>query len=163
VNADEIAAEIWPDDAENHAKEASQLAAQQRDDYVDDGVSFIAETVFSHASKAELVERAVAAGYEVTLHVVVVTEDLAVARVAQRVVSGGHSVPENKVRERFGRLWDHVGRAAAAAHETIIYDNSSASVAHRRIAVIRTNPASVTTYAPVPPWLPVKLQALLGP
>lgn len=161
VNADEIAAEIWPNEAEAHAREASELAAQQRDDYLADGVSFIAETVFSHVSKAELVERAVAAGYEVTLHVVVVPEELAVARVAQRVLHGGHSVPVGKIRSRYRRLWSHVVRAASVAHETILYDNSRASVSHRRFAVARTNPPSVTTYPPIPPWLPAELQRLV--
>jgi predicted ABC-type ATPase len=33
--------------------------------------------------------------------------DLAVQRVAQRVRQGGHAVPEEDVRRRFSRGWDH--------------------------------------------------------
>jgi predicted ABC-type ATPase len=34
--------------------------------------------------------------------------DLAVQRVAQRVRQGGHAVPEEDVRRRFSRGWDHL-------------------------------------------------------
>jgi predicted ABC-type ATPase len=63
------------------------------------------ETVFSHPSKRQLVEAAIDTGYLVSLHVVMVPEGLAVARVAQRVRDGGHDVPEDKIRSRYLRLW----------------------------------------------------------
>ncbi len=40
---------------------------------------FIAETVFSHPSKLDLIDHAYAAGFTVFLHVMLVPEDLAVA------------------------------------------------------------------------------------
>lgn len=163
VNADEIAAELWPDDAMLHAKEASQLAQQQRADYIAEGVSFIAETVFSHPSKVELVRDAVAAGYEVTLHVVVVPKELAVARVEDRVEAGGHDVPHDKIRQRYDRLWSLVVEAAGVAAETVLCDNSSDTASHRRFAIVRTNPASVSITGPTPAWLPVELSGLITP
>lgn len=45
------------------------------------------------------------AGHRVVLHIVLVPEELAVARVVDRVTHGGHQVPEGKVRARFGQLW----------------------------------------------------------
>ena len=45
-----------------------------------DRTSFVTETVFSHPSKVDLVRAAAAAGYQVTLHVVMVPVDLSVAR-----------------------------------------------------------------------------------
>lgn len=124
VNADEIAAELWPNDAILHAKEASQLAEQQRDDYIAEGVSFIAETVFSHPSKLDLIDAAVAAGYTVALHAVMVPEDLSVQRVAHRVASGGHAVPEDKIRQRYQRLWPLVVEAIGRCHSARGWDNS---------------------------------------
>lgn len=50
--------------------------------------------------------------------------DLSVARVAQRVVEGGHDVPEGKIRQRHSRLWAYVADAMDGAYETRVYDSS---------------------------------------
>jgi predicted ABC-type ATPase len=52
------------------------------------------------------------------------TEDVAVARVAARVERGGHRVPENKIRERSQRLWPLVAAATAKAQSASFWDNS---------------------------------------
>jgi predicted ABC-type ATPase len=124
VNADLIAAQRWPQDPAGHAYEAADLAAATRSALIAAGEPFIAETVFSHPSKVDLVRESQKAGYTVVLHVVLVTEDLAVARVARRARAGGHDVPEHKVRERYRRLWELVAQAAELADSTTIYDNS---------------------------------------
>jgi predicted ABC-type ATPase len=124
VNADEIARERWPDDPADHAYEAARIAAQTRSALIAAGESFIAETVFSHPSKLELVTDAQRAGYEVLLHVLMVPEELAVARVSFRVRAGGHSVPEDKIRARHQRLWGNVQQAAAVTASATFYDNA---------------------------------------
>ncbi|MGH9187689.1 MAG: zeta toxin family protein [Acidimicrobiales bacterium] len=86
VNADLIAAEHWPGDAA-HAYEAAALAGQARDQLIGERQSFVTETVFSRPSKVDLIQRARDAGYQATLHVLVVPEDGAVARVADRVAN----------------------------------------------------------------------------
>ncbi|MBO9534191.1 MAG: zeta toxin family protein [Solirubrobacteraceae bacterium] len=124
VNADVIAHDRWPGDEEAHAYEAARIAAQERSAAIDAGTSFIAETVFSHPSKLDLIADAVTAGYLVELHVMLVPEDVAVARVADRVLLGGHRVPEPKIRERYRRLWPLVAIGAHAAAKATFYDNS---------------------------------------
>jgi predicted ABC-type ATPase len=128
VNADVIAKDRWPDAAEEHSYKAAQIAATIRDALVEQGESFIAETVFSHPSKLELIDRARQAGYVVVLHVVLVPVELSVARVIERVVEGGHSVPEEKIRERFKRLWSLVVAAIDRADHATVYDNTAADV-----------------------------------
>lgn len=125
VNADEIAKRRWPDSAATHAYEAAAVATETRAKLIERGESFIAETVFSHASKLDLIGDAHAAGYIVILHAVLIPEDLAVLRVRHRVEAGGHDVPEHKVRERYQRLWDLVAIAAARADSATFYDNST--------------------------------------
>ena len=85
INADEIAEERWPGAEEEHAYDASQAAAQARDEAIAARRSFITETVFSHPSKVDLITQALEAGYVVKLHVIVVSEDIAVERVGHRV------------------------------------------------------------------------------
>lgn len=124
VNADEIARQRWPDDPVSHAYDAAQVAADTRSRLIELGRSFIAETVFSHPSKLELIRAAHAAGYTVVLHVLLVPEDLAVERVKHRVQAGGHDVPETKIRERHRRLWALVADAIAWSDSATVYDNT---------------------------------------
>lgn len=124
VNADEIAKRRWPHDPGAHAYEAARVAADTRESLIGAGVSFIAETVFSHRSKLDLIGAAHGAGYVVALHVLMVPENLAVERVARRVRHGGHDVPEDKVRERHRRLWPLVASAIEIADTATVYDNS---------------------------------------
>jgi predicted ABC-type ATPase len=124
VNADVIAAERWPEDPVAHGHDAARLAAQIRDQLLARGEPFIAETVASHESKVDLVRSARRAGYHVHLIVVAVPEEYSVARVAQRVINGGHDVPEDKVRGRYRRLWDHVVTMIELADTAEVYDNS---------------------------------------
>lgn len=126
INADEIAAERWPDAEAEHAYEAAQIAEAQRRDRMADRSSFISETVFSHPSKVQLVSDAVAAGYLVHLHVIMVPVELTVQRVVERVRRGGHAVPEQKIRERYDRLWDYLVAAIQIVDVAEVLDNSSA-------------------------------------
>jgi predicted ABC-type ATPase len=157
VNADVIAADRWPEDAAAHAYDASNLAAERRDELLAARASFVTETVFSHESKVDLVKAAVEAGYLVTLHVVLVPEELAVARVPNRVASGGHDVPEEKIRSRYKRLWPLIAEAIAVVETTRVYDNSSASTPLRLIATFeRGIPVAKPNW---PRWTPKALRS----
>lgn len=160
VNADEIAAERWPDNPVEHAYDAAAAAAAERDRRLDAGESFITETVFSHPSKLELLRSARAAGYRVTLHIVLVPEALAVARVEDRVAHGGHHVPEDKVRARFARLWALVAEALGDVDEARVYDNSRASKPFRLVATFLDGELAGDARWPV--WTPGPLLAAGG-
>jgi predicted ABC-type ATPase len=158
VNADVIAAREWPDDAAAHAYDASRRAAERRDELLAARTSFVTETVFSHQSKVDLVKAAAEAGYLVTLHVVLVPEDLAVARVTNRVENDGHDVPEEKVRSRYARLWSLVAEAIALVDEATVCDNSSASEPFR---VVGSFNRGVAVSKPAwPRWTPKELRAV---
>jgi predicted ABC-type ATPase len=111
VKADEIATQRRPEDPRAHAYDAALVAADTRTRLIELGRSFIAETVFSHASKLELIDTARTANYAVVLHVLLIPEKLAVQRVRHRVSAGGHDVPEDKIRQRYQRLWPLVAAA----------------------------------------------------
>jgi predicted ABC-type ATPase len=124
VNADLIAQQRWLGEAEAHSYEAARIAARTREALMARREPFIAETVFSHPTKLDLLREAGAAGYYTALHVVMVPEELAVARVAARVVAGGHGVPEEKIRGRYRRLWPLVADAIVLADTATVYDNA---------------------------------------
>jgi predicted ABC-type ATPase len=125
INADDIARSLWPDNPEVHAYAASQVAADMREMSLRSGTDFATETVFSHESKLALLHDARARGYRVTLvffHLA--TPELNVARVAQRVAGGGHSVPIEKILSRRMRVMTLIREALLAADEAVVLDNS---------------------------------------
>jgi predicted ABC-type ATPase len=136
VNADEIARERWPESAAEHSYPAARIASATRDRLIELHRPFIAETVFSHPSKLELVQTARAEGYYVALHVILVPEALSVSRVAHRVLAGGHDVPEEKIRARYHRLWPLVVRAAELADSANFWDNASFDGPHLAASLI---------------------------
>jgi predicted ABC-type ATPase len=156
VNADLIAANRWPDDTVGHAYDASELAAARRRELLGSATSFLTETVFSHPSKLDLLRQARGRGYLVTLHVILIPEELAVARVASRVVNGGHDVPEEKIRARYRRLWQHVSEAVDVVQETAFYDNSRAAVPYRVVARYEDGRPVIETRWPM--WTPDALR-----
>ena len=87
--------------------------------------AFIAETVFSHPSKLELIDSAHAASYTVILHVLLIPEELAVQRVKHRVMAGGHDVPEDKIRQQYQRLWPLAVAAITRCDSATVFDNTA--------------------------------------
>lgn len=157
VNADVIAKQNWPDEAESRSYEAARIAEATREALITSHRSFIAGTVFSHPSKVELIRTATDHDFDVYLHIVMVPEDMSVERVRLRVAAGGHSVPEDKIRELHRRLWANTVAAIPLAYTSTCYDNSR-----------RTGPAPVAKFAqgfPVgaarwPQWAPSELTDL---
>lgn len=157
INADLIARRTWPGEEESHGHEASALAERARAAAIARGVSFVAETVFSHPSKLDLITTARAAAYLVTLHVMLVPEALAVARTQLRAQQGGHTVPEDRVRARYQRLWPLIEQAIQSADEAFIYDNSLARTPFRLVAH-HENGVLLEGSDP-PAWSPIRLAA----
>ncbi|MCD4527115.1 AAA family ATPase [Nocardioides sp. cx-173] len=153
VNADEIAKRYWPGDEVEKSLVAARLAEVLRTAFIAMREPFIAETVFSHPSKLDLVREALAVGYRVHLHVLMLTEDLAVARVEKRARQGGHTVPEAKIRSRYQRLWGNVVDAVHLCDTADFYDNS----ARRPIRVARFSGGLAHGAGSWPAWTPAAL------
>jgi predicted ABC-type ATPase len=154
INADEIARAMFPGSEERKAYEAARMAETRRQEWIAQRQSFATETVFSHPSKLELIRTAKAAGYLVHLHVVLAPLDLVLARVPLRVEHGGHSVPEEKIRQRYRRIWPLVREAIALADDATVYDNSRARLSHREVARYRSGRPVFENY---PAWSPLKI------
>lgn len=125
VNADEMEKAKFPNEVGKHSLEMAKLAAEIRGQYLKARQSFVTETVFSHESKIQLVEDAQKAGFEVTLnHIHVSPAELAYKRVRDRVGSGGHDVPKEKIFSRYARTVSNIQKASMVADRTYVWDNS---------------------------------------
>ena len=102
VNADEIARGLSPFNPESVAIEAGRLMLQRIEDLLAKDETFAIETTLATKSYINRVRRAQAKGYRVNvLFFWLRTPELALQRVAERVASGGHNIPEEIVRRRY--------------------------------------------------------------
>lgn len=102
VNADEIADELSPQEPEKEMIRASRLMLERMDQLIERGEDFAVETTLATKSLAGVIARAQNKGYMVGIfYFWLKSDDLAVRRVAIRVASGGHNVPEPTIRRRY--------------------------------------------------------------
>ena len=108
LNADEIARGLSPLDPSLSAFRAGRLALEEARALVAANASFAIESTLSGRTYLALIRAAKARGYRFVLHYVVIgSATQAVARVALRVRTGGHDVPEADVRRRYERSRGH--------------------------------------------------------
>lgn len=102
INADLIAQGLSPFRPEEAAVRAARLMLKTMVECVKRGESFAIETTLSGRTYARMIPQWKQAGYQVALFFLQLpSEDLAVARVADRVAQGGHHIPEPVIRRRF--------------------------------------------------------------
>lgn len=102
VNADEIAHGLSPFNPGNVAIEAGRLMLQRIEELLEKDETFAIETTLATKSYVNLVNRAHAKGYLVTLLFFWLrSPELAIQRVAERVSKGGHDIPEDIIRRRY--------------------------------------------------------------
>ncbi len=102
INADLIAAGLSPFKPESMALRAGRLMLEEIHERIQHGKSFAFETTLSGRTYTKLLRDCRKQGYHVLLvFLSLPNADMAVARVAARVVQGGHNVPETDIRQRF--------------------------------------------------------------
>jgi predicted ABC-type ATPase len=91
--------------------------------------SFSFETVMSHPSKIDILDRAKAAGFFVQLFFVGTDDPQTnIERVSLRVAQGGHDVPLDRIVSRWHRTMALLHRAIKASDRSFLFDNSAARV-----------------------------------
>lgn len=89
---------------------------------------FTFETVMSHPSKLDYIRRARARGYRVYLYFVSLENcSMNVDRVAARSSLGGHSVPEDKIEQRYERCMNLLWDAVNLSDRVFFFDNSTSA------------------------------------
>jgi predicted ABC-type ATPase len=127
INADDIAREQKLV-GDTGSLKAQQLADELRDQCLHSGKSFSFETVMSHESKVQFMQKARATGFTIQLYFVATGDPLVnVGRVRTRVASGGHDVPEDRIVARYHRTIALLPAAMLASDRAVIFDNSIAS------------------------------------
>lgn len=161
VNADVLARELEISNAYDAARAADAL----RRTLVDQGESFVFETVFSdpRGEKIAFLKAAQKKGFTVVLVFVGVSSpDVSCDRVAMRVSQGGHDVPVEKLRSRFPRTLANLKRCIRFLDQVWVFDNGDLRRPYRRVAVIEQGRTTFLAANP-PRWLAEVLRANEGP
>ncbi len=128
VNADEIADELSPQDPERESLRAFRLMLERMDQLIARGEDFAVETTLATKSLAGIIDNAKELGYKVgLLYFWLKSPELAVKRVAIRVASGGHNIPEPTIVRRYWQGMENLREIyIPRADSWVLIDNSAA-------------------------------------
>ena len=102
INADLIAAGLSPFAPEQEAIKAGRLMLLEMDESVRKGESFGFETTLAGLAYVGRIRQWRELGYHVSLFFLRLPDaETAIARVVERVLQGGHHIPEDVIRRRF--------------------------------------------------------------
>jgi predicted ABC-type ATPase len=127
VNADEIADELSPQNPERESLRAFRLMLERMDQLIAHGEDFAVETTLATKSLAGIIDNARHLGYKVGLfYFWLKSPDLAVRRVAIRVASGGHNIPENTIIRRYWKGMENLREIYLPICDSwVLIDNSA--------------------------------------
>jgi predicted ABC-type ATPase len=130
INPDFIARDKFGDwNSREAVLQAAQYAAEQREKCLIEKKSLIFETVLSAPDKIDFVKRAKQKGYFVRLFFIGTDNPrINAARVAQRVMAGGHDVPIQKIISRYYKSIANCAFLAPIVSRLYVYDNSTDNV-----------------------------------
>ena len=126
INPDQVAQERFGDwNSVEALKQAAEYCADWRERCLADRQSMIFETVFSADDKLDFISRAKQAGFFIRLFFVCTESPMInAARIAGRVMKGGHDVPIAKIISRYQKSIINCKVATSIVDRVYLYDNS---------------------------------------
>ena len=126
VNPDIVAQEKYGDWNSKEAIMASvKYCENLREECLKKKKSLIFETVMSADDKIDFIRRAKEAGFFIRIFYVATSHpSINAARIAKRVMKGGHDVPISKIISRYFKSLLNCKIASGYADRTYVYDNS---------------------------------------
>jgi len=148
VNADFIARGLSGRNTETVAFEAGRIMLGRLRNLAAEGADFAFESTLSSRSFAPFLQRLKDKGYGVAIYYFSLPNaQLAIRRVKLRVALGGHDVPADVIKRRFGRSVDNFFELyAPLASQWAVFDNSSPP--HARLVAAREEGGMVTVKEP---------------
>lgn len=117
----------WNGKNENLTYVSAFIADYLRNQFLDSDSSFSCETVFSHPSKIDFIKKAKEHDFKIYLYFIATRNPaINLDRVANRVQSGGHNVPSEKINSRYYRCLDNLYEAIKCCDKVFLFDNSEA-------------------------------------
>ena len=126
INPDEVAKERFGDwNSKEAIISAANYCAEWRERCLAERKSFVFETVMSAEDKIDFIIRAKEAGFFVRMFFISTSHpSINAARIAGRVMEGGHDVPIPKIVSRYYKSIENCKTIAPAVDRLYVYDNS---------------------------------------
>lgn len=161
LNPDEIARDRFGDwNSPTAVAQAAAWTEARREELLARKAGIAFETVFSTSGKVDFVRRAKGAGYFVRVFFISTTDPrINAARVAGRVMAGGHTVPIEKIVSRYVRSMANLSAAFQLADRVYVYDNS-VDDSEAQLCVRTQEGALRKVYGPLPTWVADSVAAL---
>jgi predicted ABC-type ATPase len=150
LDPDAINKALQPTAPATSAVAAARKVLNSARQHIEKGQSFAVETTFSGKGYLQMMIDARARGFEIVL-VYIGTErvEINLGRIRDRVIAGGHNVPEADVRRRYLRSFQNLAAAISRADHTILFDNST-DEGYRLVAVLGLS--GNQWFKPIPEW-----------
>lgn len=126
INPDEIAQNKFGDwNDVNAVRKSVEYCEDWRNQLLQEHKDFIFETVLSSEAKVDFLKRAKGEGYFIRMFFICTdAPTINAARIAKRVMEGGHDVPIQKIISRYQKAIVNAARVAHFADRAYFYDNS---------------------------------------
>jgi predicted ABC-type ATPase len=154
INPDAIAQDRFGDwNSPEAIRQAANWAQQRRESCLSERRSLAFETVFSGPDKVEFLRSAQQQGFFIRVFFVA-TSDPAInaARVARRVMQGGHDVPIPKIISRYFRAIAQCAQIAPWVDRLYLYDNSI-NGAEASLVLRASSGKVIKSYQAAPDWM----------
>lgn len=161
LNPDEVARDRFGDwNNPEHSLKAAAWVSEEREHLLARQESLAFETVLSMPDKLDFIARARAAGFFVRGFFVSTSDPtINAARVARRVMEGGHTVPIDKIVSRYARSMSHLVRFVSLCDRSYVYDNSVDDREARLVMRFRDGKLR-KAYGDAPDWVTTAIAGL---
>ncbi len=130
--------------------EAGKRVLRQADEFMEARQSFTVETTLSGGTYLKMAARAKEAGFNVVVFFVGTSSvEINLERVKNRVLKGGHNVPEEDQRRRYPRTLSNIRKLLPLADLAVLFDNSTEK-GHVLVGV--GHPGFMYWEKPLPEW-----------
>jgi len=154
INPDIVAQEKFGNwNSPEAVREAALYCEQWRERCLANGESLIFETVMSAPDKIDFIRRAKQAGYFVRIFFIsTANPTINAARIARRVMKGGHDVTIPKIISRYIKSIANCAEIAPEVDRLYVYDNSLEDVKAQPLFRLRDGDLGKQYVESVPEW-----------
>ncbi|HEY1948787.1 MAG TPA: AAA family ATPase [Bryobacteraceae bacterium] len=127
LDSDAIAKRLNPNNPGQSAIAAARDVLRRTHAYIEAGQSFAVETTLAGSWILTAMQAALQQGWMVrVVYICVDTPERNIRRVRERVLQGGHDVPDEDIRRRYARSLQNIQAALKIVGQCTVYDNSGA-------------------------------------
>ena len=159
INPDEVAQNKFGDwNSQEAVSKAANFCAALREECLQNRTSFVFETVMSAKDKIDFVCKAKEAGYFIRLFFISTSHpSINAARIANRVMKGGHDVPITKIVSRYYKSLANCRTVAPIVDRLYVYDNSIDDEDARLLFRLANGEMKKMYVANIPDWARILL------